>query len=105
MQGAKERREAYRQYAARRSDRPSSVASYCGGWKGKTADDALMVDQGFVDTPGLFLYSPFAHEYDLSFMGLSFPSPWTPIIEAASRSAFFTHAEILPMVCKGARKR
>jgi hypothetical protein len=37
--------EAYKQYAARRSDRPS-VAGYCGGWKDNTADDALMVDQG-----------------------------------------------------------
>jgi hypothetical protein len=37
--------EAYKQYAARRSYRPSSVAGYCGGWKGNTADDALMVNQ------------------------------------------------------------
>ena len=37
--------EAYHKYTARRSDRPSSVAGYCGGWKGNTADGALMVDQ------------------------------------------------------------
>jgi hypothetical protein len=29
-----------------RSDRPSSVAGYCGGCKGNTADDTLLVDQG-----------------------------------------------------------
>jgi hypothetical protein len=47
--------EAYKQYAARRSDRPSSVAGYCGGWKGNTADDSLMVDQDFLVT---FLKKP-----------------------------------------------
>ena len=52
-------RPRYKQYAAspstllrivslsnERSDRPSSVAGYCGGWKGNTADDGLVVDQG-----------------------------------------------------------
>jgi hypothetical protein len=63
------------------------------------ADDALLVDQGFVDTLCLFLYSPLAHEYDLSFMGLSFPSPWTQIVEASICSALIAHTEGLPMVC------
>ena len=44
--------EAYKQYAAGRSDRPSSVASYCGGWKGNTADDILLVDQGTIALTG-----------------------------------------------------
>ena len=52
--------EAYKQHAARRNDRPSSVASYCGGWKGNTADDTLMVDQGVtfpLDPRGRFFYT------------------------------------------------
>jgi hypothetical protein len=93
MQGAKERR------LRRTNSTPQGEAI-----EGNTADDALMVDQGFVDTPRLFLYSPFAHEYDGSFMGLSSPSPWTPIVEAPIRPAFFTHTEVFLMVCKGERK-
>ncbi len=85
MQGAKERR------LRRTNSTPQGEAI-----EGNTADDALMVDQGFVDTPSLFLYSPFAHAYDSSSMGLSSPSFWTPIIEVFLRSAFFTNTEVFP---------
>ena len=93
MQGAKERRQR------RTNSTPQREAI-----EGNTADDTLIVDQGFVDTPRHFLYSSLAHENHWSFMGLSLPSPWTPNFEASIRSACFTHTEIFLMVCKGARK-
>ena len=48
MQGAKERRQR------RTNSTPQKEAI-----EGNTEDDTLMVDQGFVDTTMLFLYSPF----------------------------------------------